>query len=156
MSRRLVNVGLGAALLVLASGCQQPSPGITLVSGSSTTHFEAQQWCRDGKALQTGNECPGTGPSRIQLVRADEGGQVGIDVDSDLADQGWYVYDSDTGQILLGISNDHYRTFLADFSRAKVSGVQQLEVRTVDHVPTSSTDIPKVTGQWVFQVVAKV
>ena len=156
MSRRLVHVGLGAALLLTASACQQPSPGITLVSGGSTTHFEAQQWCHDGQALQSGNECPGTGPSRLQLVRADEGGQVGIDVDTALADKGWYVYEADTGQILLGISNSHYRTFLADFSRAKVAGVEQLEVRTIDHVPTSSTDIPRVTGQWVFQVVAKV
>ncbi|MCU1599596.1 MAG: hypothetical protein JWO22_305 [Frankiales bacterium] len=156
MSRRLVHLAACAALVLTASACQKPSPGITLVSGSSTTHFEAQQWCRGGQVLQTGDECPGTGPSRIQLVRADEGGQVGIDVDPVIADEGWYVYDADTGQIELGISTDHYRTFPADFSRAKVAGVQQLEVRTIDHVPTSSTDIPKVTGQWVFQVVAKV
>jgi len=151
--RRLVP--LGAGILLLAAGCQKPSPAITLVSGGHSTHFEAQQWCRGGKVLVSGNECPGTGPKVLEIVRAAGGDQVGVDVDSDLAEHGWYLFDNDTDQPVLGISTSHYRTFPADFSRSKVTGVAQLEVRTVDHVPTSATDVAKVTGQWVFQVVAR-
>lgn len=145
-----------AAVLVSVVACEKPSPAITLVSSGHSTHFEAQQWCASNTVLVKGNECPGTGPRVLQIIRAAAGDQVGIDVDSELTSPGWYVFNADTGEALLGISSSHYRTFLADFRNTKVPGVEQLEVRTVDHVPTSETDIPKVTGQWVFQVVAKV
>ncbi|MFN2537814.1 MAG: hypothetical protein ABR549_06630 [Mycobacteriales bacterium] len=154
--RRLVRLALGAGVLLTVAACEKPSPAITLVSSGHTTHFEAQQWCTGDQVLVRGNECPGTGPKVLQIVRAAGGDQVGIDVDTELTSPGWYVFDVDTGQAVLGISSSHYRTFLADFRSTKVPGVQQLEVRTVDHVPTSDTDVPKVTGQWVFQVVAKV
>jgi hypothetical protein len=155
VSRRLTPLALGAGVLLLVTGCQKPSPSITLVSSGHTTHFEAQQWCRDGKVLNGGNECPGTGPTLLEIVRADGGDQVGIDVDSAVADAGWYVFNTETSQPVLGISHSHYRTFSVDFSRSKVAGVTQLEVRTVDHIPTNDTDVVKVTGQWVFQVAAK-
>jgi hypothetical protein len=31
----------------------------------------------------------------------------------------------------------------------------RLEVRTVDHVPTSNTDLPRITGRWQFQLVQR-
>jgi hypothetical protein len=151
---RLTSLVVGAGLL-LVTGCQQPSPSITLVSSGHSTHFAAQQWCRGGKVLLHGNECPGTGPQLLKIVRANGGDQVGIDVDSSLADAGWYVFNTETSEPVIGISHSHYRTFTVDYSRSKVPGIAQLEVRTVDHIPTNDTDVVKVTGQWVFQVAAK-
>jgi hypothetical protein len=93
---RLVRLAVGAGLLLSASACTKASPAITLVSQGSTTHFEAQQWCTGGTALDKGTECPGTGPSHDAVLKVRDGDQVGIDVDSDLLAPGWYLYDVDT------------------------------------------------------------
>jgi hypothetical protein len=154
MSRRLVSLGLGAGLLLLTAACQSPSPGITLVSNGRSTHFEAQQWCTGGATLLTGTECPGSGPSHDAVFRVRDGDQVGIDVDRTLTSPGWYLYDVDAKQNVTGIRTDSYYA-LANvlFQGRPLAGVIHLEVRTVDHAPRSSTDIPRVTGQWKFDLV---
>ena len=154
MPRRLAHLGLGATLLLLASGCDKPSPGITLVSNGRSTHFEAQQWCTGDATLLTGDECPGTGPSHDAVLKVRDGDQVGIDVDKALTSPGWVLYDADARQNVTGVRTDSYYA-LANvlFQGRPIPGVIHLEVRTVDHVPTSSTDIPKITGQWKFDLV---
>ena len=154
MPRRPVVLGLGAGALLLSAGCEAPSPGITLVSNGRTTHFEAQQWCDDGTVLTTGTECPGTGPTHDAVLRVRDGDQVGIDVDRSLTDPGWYVYDVDAKQNVTGVRTDSYYSLAQVlFQGRPMTGVIRLEVRTVDHAPTSATDIPKVTGLWRFDLV---
>jgi len=154
MPRRLVGLGLGTGLILLTAACQKDSPGITLVSNGTSTHFEAQQWCEGKAVLLTGTECPGTGPSHDEVMRVRDGDQVGIDVDKALTSPGWYLYDVDAKQNVTGVRTDTYYA-LANvlFQGRPVAGVIHLEVRTVDHAPTSSTDIPRVTGQWKFDLV---
>jgi hypothetical protein len=153
---RLVRLAVGAGLLASVSACTKASPAITLVSHGSTTHFEAQQWCGGGGALDKGSECPGSGPSHDAVLKVRDGDQVGIDVDSDLVDPGWYLYDVDAKTNITGVRTSHYYA-LANvlFDGRPVKGVIRLEVRTVDHVPTGDTDLPKVTGRWQFQLVQK-
>jgi hypothetical protein len=144
----------GAAALLSLAGCQKPSAGITLVSDRTSVHFEAQEFCRDGKVLVRGDECPGTGPSSPQLFTVRQGAEVGIDVDKKLADSGWYVVDLDA-QTRYAVQDTHYSSFTADFTNRPVAGVIHLEVRQVDHQPKSDADMPKVVGQWKFQLLAK-
>ena len=153
---RLVRLAVGAGLLLSVSACTKASPAITLVSQGSRTHFEAQQWCRDGAALDKGTECPGTGPDHDAVLKVRDGDQVGIDVDSDLLDPGWYLYDADTKSNITGVKTGHYYA-LANvvFSGRPDTGIIRLEVRTVDHLPTSSTDLPRITGRWQFQLVQR-
>jgi hypothetical protein len=151
--RTYVTAATGAALLAALSGCQKPSAGVTLVSDGSTVHAEASAYCRDGKVLVRGNECPGTGPA-LTVFKVDQGGSVGVDVDKKLAESGWYVYDADA-QEKSAVKDGHYTTFFANFTNRPTIGIINLEVRQVDHRPTSDSDIPRITGRWRFELVQK-
>ena len=127
---------------------------MTLVTHGRSTHFAAQQWCEGDRTLVRGTECPGTGTPLGAVLRVRDGDQVGIDVDSELTDPGWYLYDVDAKQNVTSVRTDHYYALKnVLFDGRPTAGVIRLEVRTVDHVPTSSTDLPKVTGQWKLQLV---
>ncbi len=70
-------------MLILA-GCQQPTPGVTLQSGSRVVRDDATAYIRGGKELR------GAGAVKVLTVRA--GASVGIDVDRSIADHGWSVH----------------------------------------------------------------
>ena len=84
--RPLACVAAVGALLAV-SACEKPAPIVTVVSGSESVWTEASTWCFEG---QTGDECAerATGTTRLP-VRAGE--TVGVDVDKELADGGWYL-----------------------------------------------------------------
>ena len=70
-------------LLTLAA-CQQPTPGVTLQSGSRVVRADAAAYIRGGKEVR------GSGAVKVLTVRA--GASVGIDVDRSIADHGWSVH----------------------------------------------------------------
>ncbi len=84
--RHQLRWGAGAAALSLLvlSACEQPTPSVTLQSGSRSVHDEATAYVRDGKQVR------GSGAAKVLRVRA--GAIVGIDVDSSIADHGWAVH----------------------------------------------------------------
>jgi hypothetical protein len=143
----------GVAALLTLAGCQKPTPGVTLVNAGSSVHSEAVQFCRDGKFLTkvNGNECPGTGKA-VTVLRARQDDRVGVDVDRALTKTGWYVFDTDS-QRSYGFEETHYTSIVADFTNRPLAGVIRLEVRQVDHKPKNNQDLPKVIGQWKFQLV---
>ncbi len=151
--RPFVTVLTGAALLLTLAGCRQPTPGVTLVSGATSVHTEAVEFCRGGRHLTqaNGNECPGTGrPVTVLRVRQDD--RVGVDVDKALAATGWYLYDLDN-QRSFGFEEQHYASIVADFTNRPMPGIIHLEVRQVDHKPRNNQDLPNVIGQWKLQLV---
>lgn len=151
--RPLATALTGIAVLLGLAGCQKPSPGVTLVSAGSSVHSQAVEFCRGATFLTNGNECPGTGKG-VTVLQVGQGELVGIDVDKKLADTGWYIYDADAQQ-RSAVKSKLYASFIADFTNRPVAGVINLEVREVDHQPTSNTDAPKLIGQWKFQLVQK-
>lgn len=84
--RPLACVAAVGALLVL-SACEKPAPIVTVVSAGESVYAEASTWCFEG---QTGDECAEreTGVTSLP-VRAGE--TVGVDVDKELAEGGWYI-----------------------------------------------------------------
>ena len=84
--RPLACVAAVGALLAL-SACEKPAPIVTVVSGGQSVYAEANTWCFEG---QTPPDCAEreTGSTSIP-VRAGE--TVGVDVDKELADGGWYL-----------------------------------------------------------------
>jgi hypothetical protein len=84
--RPLACVAAVGALLAL-SACEKPTPIVTVVSGGQSVYAEASTWCFEG---QTGDECAERETDVTSLpVRAGE--TVGVDVDKELADGGWYL-----------------------------------------------------------------
>jgi hypothetical protein len=153
-ARRLpVSALTGTAVLLTLAGCQRPTPGVTLASAGSSVYSEAVQFCRGGKFLTkvNGNECPGTGKA-VTVLRARQDDTVGVDVDRALATTGWYVFDTDS-QRSYGFEENHHTSIVADFTNRPLAGVIHLEIRQVDHQPKNNQDLPKVIGQWKFQLV---
>jgi hypothetical protein len=153
--RPLLTALTGAALLLSLAGCQKPSPSVTLVSAGKSVHSEAHQYCRDGKFLTkaNGNECPAAGKP-VTVLSADQDGLVGVDVAKQLTETGWYLFDLDA-QRSYGFQDKHYLSIVADYSNRPVPGVIHLEVRQVDRKPRNDRDLPKVVGQWKFELVQK-
>jgi hypothetical protein len=70
-------------LLILTS-CQQPTPNVTIQSGSRSVHDGATAYVRAGKQVR--------GSDAAKVLRVRPGALVGIDVDGTIADHGWSVH----------------------------------------------------------------
>ena len=84
--RPLACVAAVGALLAL-SACEKPAPIVTIVSGDQSVYAEASTWCFEG---QTGDECAER-ETEVTSIPVRAGETVGIDVDKELADGGWYL-----------------------------------------------------------------
>lgn len=145
-ARRLLAVTPAVAALLLTTGCQKPTPGITLVADGRSVHGEALAYCEGDKKLETGKECPGSRTTPL-VLKVRNGDTVGIDVDKELSDSGWYVVDADA-RTRYSYQTTHYSTFVADFSSRPVPGIINLQVLQVKKVPASDQDVPTLVGQW--------
>ena len=147
---RLV-AGLSAAVaLVALTGCQKPTPSVSLVSGGKSVHSDATIYCFDGQSAQQQNcrtdvHAPTALPIKV-------GQQLGIDVSKELADAGWVVVIPGTGQNAQDQASDkqdsHYFAFTPQ-PALFANGPARLEVRMLDH---GRTDAPTV-GNWQFLLV---
>jgi hypothetical protein len=70
--------------LLSLAGCQQPTPSVTIQSGSRSVHDVATAYLRGGKQVR--------GSTSAKVLRVRPGALVGIDVDGALADHGWSVH----------------------------------------------------------------
>jgi hypothetical protein len=156
-ARRHLAVGTAvlASLLVL-TGCEQPTPLVSLVSGGTFAKTEAASFCFDG---QDPTREPGTeGGCRFverppTLLEMRPGDQLGIDVDKELAESGWVavVRPQNGGQQAQEqaspVQESHYFTFVPQFE----SGPIELDIRSL----SSPRDDARVTGVWKFVLAPK-
>jgi hypothetical protein len=84
--RPLACVAAVGALLAL-SACEKPAPIVTVVSGDESVYAEASTWCFEG---QTGDECAER-ETEVTSIPVRAGETVGVDVDKELAEGGWYL-----------------------------------------------------------------
>ena len=106
------------ALLALSpfglTGCEQPDPGVTAWSGTSSEHVEALCWQPAEHGGLTPGECAvdllasaGSGAG-IAALEVSPGGTVGISVDRVVAESGWSVQIA--GQdVATGLEDTYYR-----------------------------------------------
>ena len=148
MSRRTTLSCLAAAgALLLTAGCERPTPGVTLSSGSDSVHKESTTWCFQ----EPDKDCENNpGIDRIGVLQVRDGDKVSVDVDAELADKGWYLVDADAQQRLNTIDKHHY-PFTADFTNRPKAGIINLQVKAT----TAVEDNAKVRGFWRFQLVQK-
>lgn len=89
--RRLLTSASALGALLALTACEKPAPIVTVVSGGQSVYAEANEWCFEE---QTGDECAERHEGTTELsVRRGE--TVGVDVDKELADRGWYLELSD-------------------------------------------------------------
>jgi hypothetical protein len=68
----------------LLTGCQKPTPGVTLQAGSRVVRADATAYVRDGKQVRS--------DGAVKVLQTYPGSQVGIDVDRSIADHNWSVH----------------------------------------------------------------
>jgi hypothetical protein len=134
------------ALAVLAlAGCEKPTPGVTVSSGTTSVHSEATTYCREGQSAAKSNCVEHL--DRVSVVRVKAGERVGIDVAKTIAEDGWILVDTGANA-RSDVQDELHFSYTPDFSR---SPVIHLEVRSLDRVAENAT----VTGVWTFQLVQK-
>ncbi len=89
-------VGLGLAAL---AGCQKPTPLVTVVHGTSSAHDQAACYSRANQPVNTPT-C-GTG-HKAKAVDVAPGDVIGIGVDPEIAETGWFISLGDEHPISAG------------------------------------------------------
>lgn len=143
-ARPLVSAAAAAVALTALAGCQKPTPGVTVSSGAQSSHIEATVFCRAGQSVEARNCVEHL--DRVAVVKVKPGEQVGIDVDSTLADHGWLVFDTDQNA-RSSVQDQHYFAYTPQFRDN--NPIINLEVRSLDKVAEDA----HVTGVWKIQLV---
>ena len=147
--RRLLAISTLALSPLLLAGCEQPSPGVTVWSGTNSVHEEAVCWQPEGQAL-TAQECAenvldaaakGEGIPRLEVR---PGNTVGISVDRSVAAAGWSVQIA--GQTLAAGLNETYHRFTFPENVARGGDGYTLQV-------IAAAQGNGVRGHWFFQLV---
>lgn len=141
-ARPAAAVAGGALLLVGLTGCQQPTPGVTLSSGTRSVHMEATTYCRAGQSPAK-QDCV-EHLSRVAEIKVKQGDQLAIDVDKSIAEHGWILV-LPAGNQRSDVQDEHHFAYTPDFSAAPFI---DLEVRSLDHV----ADDAATTGIWKFRL----
>lgn len=123
----------GGAILTI-SGCEKPTPLVTVQSGRTYVSSEAVLYVRDGQTV-TQNQTQ-------QTLYTRDGATVQVSVAKDIADRGWLVRQGDN--VIVSTTHDHAATFVA-------SGLTSTPV--VLSLLTAPTDSgPRASGLWVFKL----
>ncbi len=153
--RRRLAAALGASVaLVGLTGCEKPTPIVTLYTGGTSVYDTAYSFCFDG---QNPDAEPGTqgacrfdtaGGRQPKVLKVRPGDSITVDVDKDLADAGWFVALRGTGgrSSRLATQSEHVARFQPDFS---VSPTFTVEIQKL----VSPADNAKTVGVWQFAVI---
>lgn len=153
--RPSVVVAAGVAVVAL-TGCEQPTPSVTVFSGASSDHREAVCWTDPAERVDT-QECltvsgddAGGRLEALQeslgevTVRADA--TIGISVDPEVEERGWYVT-LGTNRVNVEPIRDSYYRFSLPSKVVEQGQPIPLYVLAVDG------DSDDVTGAWAFELV---
>ncbi len=139
--RTLAVTAAAGALMFGATACEKPTPLVTAFSGSSVAQAHAQVWCHPGQEFEAG-KCAGNPNAPAKVVRVAGNDSIGIDVDAELVEHGWYVATKDNRS---DIQREHfYRLPLG----LQTQGALNLRVVALD-------ENNKPRGVWLFTVVPK-
>ena len=86
-ARRLLACASAVGALLALSACEKPVPIVTVVSGGQSVYTEASSWCFED---QNPPECAER-ESETPVVSVRGGDTVGVDVDKELVDRGWFI-----------------------------------------------------------------
>lgn len=140
-------VAVAGMLLALGglTGCEKPTPLVTVVSAGDSVHREATTFCFEGQSPEQRNCRQDDSAPPVLLVRP--GDIVGIDVDKDLAESGWYVA---VNRQRTAILDEHYFRFTPggqDFQQGRL----RLEIHAVEGEGDAARDV----GVWFFDLVPR-
>lgn len=147
---RLPLILAGAAVLTLGlTACEQPNPGASVFSGTTSQWRQAACWVDEGDSLDA-NAC-----AQDVIANAGEGGKlasipvvpgqtVGISVDPVVADAGWYPRINGQNLTQSPITSTYFRFTFPEFQEVAADGL------VMELVAGSAEE---TRGVWLFQLV---
>lgn len=149
--RLLATLSAGVAVVAL-TGCERPAPIVTVVSGTTSEWKEADVYCFDGQSLAD-DECAQRAEGAPVQLEVTPGQQVGIDVDKDVVERGWYILlagptAGEQAQQSDVMEDSHYFTFTAP--NVGPGGLRL----TVVALGEQGREGPP-SGEWTFDLVAR-
>ena len=148
LSRPALAIALAALAVASLAACEKPSPGVSVVSGTSSAHRQALCWSFDGEPLSA-ETCAqdvvtealeGADVARIPVI---PGQVVGISVDPTVADAGWYPVIGSQRLTQQPITSTYYRFTYPDLQEVPADGVSLQVVAGNEGT----------LGLWVFQLI---
>ena len=150
LRRRLPGATCLVLGLVALSGCERPTPLVTVVNAGKSVYTEADTYCFEGQSAVEAS-CA-TRQQRAPTLEVLPGEPVGVDVDKELVEGGWIIELSDPQAPAeeaqpqqSEVQDDHYFTFTAPNLPPEASLL--LTVRSLNG------ETP--TGQWSFILVRR-
>ena len=149
----LAAVPLGIALLV---GCTKPVPSVSAFSGATSANVDALCWSFDASQSVDAASCLGQKQgqsvtdlaadlqSKVGVIPVEPDQTIGISVDPQLANDGWFPVIGDTRLTVEPVTSTYYRFQLAAADLRKGS----LELRVL--ALGDSPDV--VRGLWAFEL----
>ena len=136
-ARRLTATLLTVVALAGCGDLEKPTPGVSVFSGSDTIRLEAASYC-----AEDGSSCE---PKPVKLTRLSvaPGDTIGISVDSDIAERGWYL--ATRNQVISRRIEGHYYKFAVGAEQFSQSDALNLQVVTL---PGEQAGSP--SGVWAF------
>lgn len=142
-ARPLASVAAGVCLLVGLTGCEKPTPGVTVASGTRSIHVESATYCRDGQTVEQKNCVEHLG--RAGFLRVKAGNEISFDVDKSIAEHGWILVLPELQQ-KSEVQDSHHLSLPLSFTSGPILDV---EVRSLDRVASDA----RVTGIWRVRLV---
>ncbi len=118
------------------TACEEPTPLVTVQSGSNVVKANATTYLRDGQVKRYTQDVP--------VLPVHLGDRINIDVERNLAAQGWFVAFQGLGRVT-PLLKDHAATVL-------VPGFTQQGTLTMQIFAAPATPNGDAAGQWVFQL----
>lgn len=148
--RLLAALSAGVALISL-TGCERPAPIVTVVSGTTSEWKEADVYCFAGQSLPD-DDCVQRADGPVQL-EVTPGQQVGVDVDKDVVERGWYIQlagpeGGAQAQQSDVMEDRHYFSFTAP--SVGPEGLRLTVVALGEQGPEGPP-----SGEWTFDLVAR-
>jgi hypothetical protein len=149
--RRLLAVASAAVAVAALTGCEKPLPIVTVVSGADSEWKEADVFCFEGQSLEQ-DECV-QGVSSPTRIEVSPGQTVGIDVDREIVERGWYIQLAGPGgegqAQQSGVQEDkHYFSFTAQ--QLEATGLRLTVVAVGEDGPGGAP-----SGEWAFDLVPR-
>lgn len=142
-ARRTAALGLVAVGFLTLTGCDKPSPTVTVFSGGSSTLAEAQCWSRSDAPVNTA-AC--SSEDRVGSIKVRANQTIGISVDSKIADKGWLVAIGQSQLVRAPITKTYFRFQLSSADLA--SGPLRLQIVAIDKTGKAPL------GRWQFDITS--
>jgi hypothetical protein len=128
-------------LIAVLSGCEKPSPGVSVASVGGSVRMEALCWS-ESDSTPVGSDCV-LDSARTPTLKIIPGEFIGVSVDGEIAESGWAIVVNGKRFTPELLKSRYYRFTTGETSFAQGPVEMQIYALTTDN---------KVRGLWALQV----